>query len=221
MKALKKPLIMMLGLSVFFVATFAISGEWFEKFFDYQACVDWFADIKPCAWLIGVGALVGDIVLPLPATGVMAALGNVYGFWSGFAFSFVGSFLAGLTGYFIARYAGRHTVGRLVTEDELQEFEGLFDRWGGYAIIFSRMLPVLPEVITILAGFAAMNLRVFVPALLLGTLPTSAFFAFLGTVGRDDSAWGIAVAVVLPAVVWVMLAPILKRIAKTEEVVNG
>lgn len=211
MKVLKKLFIIMFVLSFLFLGSFAIGGEWFEKIFDYQACVEWFAGVKAYAWLIGIGTLIGDIFLPLPATGIMAALGNVYGFWIGFVSSFIGSFLAGLIGYFLARFAGRHTTRRLVTDEELQEFQGLFDRWGGLAVILSRMLPVLPEVISLLAGFASMKLRTFVPALLIGTIPTAALFTFLGTVNRENSNFGIIVAVFLPAIVWLIVSPLLKR----------
>jgi uncharacterized membrane protein YdjX (TVP38/TMEM64 family) len=220
MKLIKKFLILFFILSFLFLGSFALVGDWMETFFSFEKCSDWFLSLKPFAWLIGIGALVGDIILPLPATGIMAALGNVYGFWIGFLCSFLGSFSAGVIGYFITRLLGEKGARFFASKEEREEFKAVFDKFGGIAVIFSRMLPILPEVITVLAGFAKMRLKLFIPALILGTLPTAAFFSYLGTVGRENSNFGIIVAVFLPAMIWFIVSPFLKR-KLSEEKENG
>ncbi len=62
-----------------FALAFALWGDTFERLFSQEACRRWFEEIRPFAWAVAIGLLVADIVLPIPATGVMAAVGSVYG----------------------------------------------------------------------------------------------------------------------------------------------
>lgn len=189
-------------LALLFAGGFALWGERFELLFSQQACAAWFAQVKPHAWLIGIGLLVGDLVLPIPATGVMAALGSVYGLWAGALISVLGSTLAGFTGYGLARFAGRRISRHLAGQEELNRFTLLFNQWGGAAIIVSRVMPILPEVMVVLAGIARMNPVNFSIALLLGTVPTSFLFTWMGQAAGRQPAWGIGAAVLVPLLIW-------------------
>jgi len=78
-------------------------------------------------------------------------------------------------------------VSLICSPQEIEEHHLFFDRWGGWAVIFSRLMPILPEVVILLAGFAKMNFRRFFIALMLGSIPMALFFSWLGHVSRDDS----------------------------------
>ena len=196
-------------LALLFVAGFILWGERFDVLFSQQACAAWFATIKPYGWLAGIALLVGDLVLPIPATAIMAALGSVYGLWLGAFFSIIGSLAAGWTGYGLARFAGRRATRFLAGQEEIDRFQLLFDSWGGAAIIVSRAMPIMPEVMTVLAGFARMDMVRFSLALLLGTVPTCFLFVFLGASSRMEPVWGMGAAVALPLLIW----PIFLRCA--------
>jgi uncharacterized membrane protein YdjX (TVP38/TMEM64 family) len=217
MKLAFKILFIAMVMGVFFAATFGFWGEHFEIIFSQQACVKWFSEIKPWAWAVGIGLLVADLLLPIPATGIMAALGSVYGVWVGGLVAVTGSCLAGFTGYGLARLAGKRGARLLATDQEIDRFKGVFDRWGGWGIIVSRILPILPEVMTILAGLARMDLKRFSAALLLGTLPTCLLFAFLGHAAQDDPGYGIAAAVALPLLLW----PFFLLITRNQRTLGG
>ncbi len=189
-------------LALLFALGFALWGEEFEILFNQQACVAWFSRIKPYAWLLGIALLIGDLILPVPATGIMASLGVVYGFWLGTLFSITGSLAAGFIGYGLARFAGRKFTLLITDQEEIDRFQHLFNSWGGAAIIVSRIMPIMPEVMTILAGFAKMNLIRFSMALLSGTIPTCFLFVYLGSSTRAEPVWGMAAAVLLPLLVW-------------------
>ncbi|BBO87566.1 TVP38/TMEM64 family protein [Desulfosarcina ovata] len=204
-------------LGVIFAASFELWGAKLELLFSQEACAQWFDQIRTWAWLVGIGLLIGDILLPIPATGIMAALGSVYGVWMGGLIAVVGSAGAGFTGYGLARLAGEKGARLLASEGELMRFKTVFDRWGGWGIIVSRILPILPEVMTILAGLARMDLRRFSAALLLGTLPTCLLFAFLGHASKGDPGYGVFLAVVLPLLLW----PIFLLITKKQRVESG
>ena len=62
-----------------------------------------------------------------------------------------------------------------------------------------------------LAGLARMRLRRFVPALLLGTVPTAALFAWLGHASRAEPWYGMVVAVVVPLLLWPLFLHLVGR----------
>jgi len=201
-RLLAKVLGIALVLAALCLAGFALWGEAFEHLFSQEACARWFAGMRPWAWAAAIGLLVADLVLPVPATGVMAALGSVYGPALGGAVGAAGSMLAGMAGYGLARWGGKRLARRLADEAELARFQRFFDRWGGAAIIVSRAMPVLPEVVSVLAGLARMRFGRFAAALALGTVPTAVLFAWLGHLAREQPWWGMGVAVALPLAIW-------------------
>ena len=202
MKLFLKVLGIAVILAALFMLGFLLWGERFERLFSQQACAEWFAESRGYAWAVAIGLLVADLVLPIPATGVFAALGSVYGPIVGGVVGAVGSTCGGLAGYGLARLAGRRATRRLASEEELARFRSLFDRWGGYAVLVSRALPILPEVMAVLAGLARMRFSRFLAALLLGSSATSLLFAWLGWASRAEPWWGMVAAVLIPILVW-------------------
>jgi uncharacterized membrane protein YdjX (TVP38/TMEM64 family) len=205
-------------LAVLFFLTFMWWGETFESLFNQKACAEWLTRIRPIGWLIGILLLISDIFLPVPATGVMSALGDVYGFWPGWIFGAIGSLSAGLLGYGLARLLGNRISPWLAGEDDLKRFQWLFDRWGGGAIIVSRILPILPEVMTVLAGLAKMRFHHFSVALLLGTLPVTALFSWWGDSAAASSHAAVHTAAVLfPVLLWPLVLLLLNHTGRNND----
>jgi uncharacterized membrane protein YdjX (TVP38/TMEM64 family) len=211
MRLALKVLAVVIVLAALMLAVFALLGGEFERLFSQEACVRWFQESRPWAWAAAILLLVGDLVLPVPATGVLAALGSVYGVFLGTLIGAAGTILSGLTGYALARLGGKRLAGLLADERELERFRAFFDRWGGLAVIVSRIMPILPEVMSILAGLARMGLGRFVVALALGCVPTAALFAYVGYASREEPWWGLALAVGLPLAVWPVFLKVLGR----------
>ena len=79
---------------------FLVMGERFEAQFTAEAARGWLAEYgMRWGWLAAMGLLVADLILPVPATGVMSALGYVYGTWWGGLAGAAGSFLSGVGAY--------------------------------------------------------------------------------------------------------------------------
>jgi len=211
MKLFLKVLGIAVALAVLFLLGFELWGARLERLFSQQACAEWFAESRPWAWAAAIGLLVADLVLPIPATGVFAALGSTYGVALGALVGAVGAASAGLAGYGLARLAGRRATRWLASEEELARFQLLFDRWGGYAVLVSRALPILPEVMAVLAGLARMRFSRFLAALLMGSSATAAFFAWLGHASRAEPWWGTLAAVVIPLIVWPVFVRLVLR----------
>src|SRR5688572_21933349 len=80
------------------IVPFMIWGERIDRVFSPDGARTWLESFGSWAWAAGIALIVTDLVLPIPATVVMSALGWMYGwFWGGLAAS-LGSVLAGLTG---------------------------------------------------------------------------------------------------------------------------
>ena len=211
MRLILKVLAIALLLAIVFAAAFALWGDWFETVFSQERCVEWFQSVRGVAWLVAIALLIADLLLPIPATGVMTALGVVYGTWLGAAVGATGSALAALLGYGLARLGGQAGSRWIADEEEVRRFRAFFDRWGGAGIIVSRMLPILPEVMSILAGLAPMRFGRFLAALLLGTIPAAILFAWLGSASAKAPWYGTIAAVLLPLVLWPILLLIVRR----------
>jgi len=203
MKLAAKVLVITVILAVLCFLTFVWWGEAFETLFSREACARWLGDMRAYGWLIGIVLLIADLFLPIPATGVMSALGDVYGFWLGWVFGAAGSASAGLLGYGLVRACHGRIAPWLASPRDLCRFQSFFDRWGGGAIIASRILPILPEVMTVLAGLARMRFLNFLPALLLGTVPVAALFSWWGsTAGETAPAAAHTTAILVPVLLW-------------------
>jgi membrane protein DedA with SNARE-associated domain len=76
----------------------------------------------------------------------------------GVAGNVVGSYIAWAVGFYGGRAAWRR-LGRFALggEDSVRRSQRWFDRWGGRAVFFGRLLPVIRTFISLPAGFARMR----------------------------------------------------------------
>jgi uncharacterized membrane protein YdjX (TVP38/TMEM64 family) len=157
------------------------------------------------AWALGIALIWADLVLPIPQTAVIAALGIIYGSLIGGLLGSLGLITGGLLGYGLMLTAARRFGQRLAGPRSLQKMESLFDRGGAWAIILTRSLPYsVPEAMVFLAGLAGMPMRKFTAALTIGSVPTAFAFAAIGAGWADQPILALAVSYVLP----ILLLPI-------------
>jgi uncharacterized membrane protein YdjX (TVP38/TMEM64 family) len=151
------------------------------------------------AWALGIGSIWADLVLPVPQTSVIAALGIIYGVIGGGLLGSVGLITAGLLGYGLARAYGRRVVAVLVGEPALRRVEKLSDGSGIWAIVLTRSLPYsIPEVVVCLAGLSRMRLHTCLVALSLGSIPTAFVFAGVGAGWATEPLVALAISYGLP-----------------------
>jgi uncharacterized membrane protein YdjX (TVP38/TMEM64 family) len=186
------------------IGPWLIWGEAFDRSFSLVGTLTWLRELGPWAAAAGVGLLVADIALPIPSTIVMSALGATYGFWVGSLLSILGSMLAGLTAYGLARWAGRPAAIWIAGEDSLVRTEELFARGGAWLVLTSRWLPILPEAVACLAGLARMPFRTFFWALTVGSVPLGLTFAWIGTLTEDREGLALALSAGLPIGAWLL-----------------
>jgi uncharacterized membrane protein YdjX (TVP38/TMEM64 family) len=157
--------------------------------------------------------LASDLVLPVPSSVAVSAAGMLAG-WVPAALAGAGGMLAGnLAGYWLCRLAGARAFERFVKPEEAARFGRWLDRWGPGALVVSRLVPVMAETLSCLAGLGRMRFGRFLAALCLGNVPFAVFFALVGDrLGRAGGEPGLAllVALAVPAAGWALFVLLAK-----------
>lgn len=158
----------------------------------------------PAGWALAVvaGLLAADLVLPVPSSVVLAAGGAAAG-WKLAALAGTAGMLAGnLAGYWLCRLSGERAFRRFVKPEEAERFGRWLDRWGPTVLVVSRLVPMMAETLSCLAGFGRMGFGRFLGALVLGTVPVAVFFACWGERGTHV----LAVSLAVPAAGWLIFS---------------
>lgn len=136
------------------------------------------------ALCVGVGLLIVDVALPVPASLVMIAHGALFGVVGGAVLSLVGSTGAALAGFAIGRRGGP-LLARLVPADERARADRLLARWGMVAVVVTRPVPILAETTAVMAGASTMGWAHVAIAAVAGSLPAAVLYALTGALAAS------------------------------------
>lgn len=161
---------------------------------------------------VGVGLLIADVLLPVPASLVMIAHGALFGVAWGTVLSLLGAVGAALFGFALGRRGGP-LLARLVPEDERRRADALLAEWGDLAIVITRPVPILAETVSILAGASPMGWGRMVAATLAGTLPAALIYALTGATARNLDSVPLVFGLVLgvAGLFWIVGRKLLGR----------
>ncbi len=201
---MRTTLIIVLILAICVILPFLLWGDRIESLLVVDAEAGTLANQDQWAWAVGIGLLIADIVIPIPTTSIIAGLGIIYGPTLGAGVAILGSMLSAFIGYGIGRVLGR-PIARRFAGNRLEEGDQLILKYGGWIVAASRWLPVLPEVISVVAGAHRMPLGLFALSALCGVIPFSLAFATLGHVGSDAPVATLLIAAIVPIVLWLIL----------------
>src|SRR5881397_3501101 len=133
--------------------------------------------------------------IPIPSEATMIFAGvNVshhhYPLWAavlvGVVANVVGSCIAYAVGYYgRLELVERHGNKLHIKQRDLERAERWFERWGAWAVFFSRMLPIVRTFISLPAGAARMPFWRFTLFTFLGCVPWVFFLAFIGKQAGD------------------------------------
>lgn len=158
----------------------------------------------PLAGVIGVALLIADVVLPVPSSVIMIAHGAIFGVWIGSLLSLIGSVGCSLAGFAMGR-AGRETVRRFVTDEEYARASRLLDRWGMAGIVATRPVPILAEVMSIIAGTTpSMSWWQITISSIAGSLPPAIAYAVAGHMATKTigAIWVFSALMLMSAAMW-------------------
>ena len=163
------------------------------------------------AWAVGIVLIWADMVLPIPQTAVIAALGIIYGTLLGGLLGTLGLITGGLLGYGLMLTSARRFARFL----SLRKIESLFDQSGAWAIVLTRSFPYsIPEAMVFLAGLAGMPMRKFTAALIVGSVPTAFAFAAIGAGWADQPILALGVSYLLPILLLPFALYLMRRSTK-------
>jgi membrane protein DedA with SNARE-associated domain len=158
--------------------------------------------------------LAADLVLPVPSTVALSAGGMAVGWPLAALAGFLGMMAGNLAGYWLCRRFGQRAFERFVKPEEAARFGRWLDRWGPAALAVSRLVPVMAETLSCMAGLARMHFGRFLAGLVIGTVPFALFFAWVGHyLGRtqEQPGWVLIISLAVPAAGWLVFAAMTRR----------
>ncbi len=141
-------------------------------------------------WGIAGGMAIESACIPLPSevvlplAGNMAANGHITMIGANIAVA-LGSLFGSLLAYFAGYYGGRPFILKygkflLISKDHFFKAEKTFNKYGGAAVFFGRLLPVIRTFISLPAGMAKYDIRKFVVYSLAGMIPWNFILIWFG-----------------------------------------
>jgi uncharacterized membrane protein YdjX (TVP38/TMEM64 family) len=126
--------------------------------------------------------IIQALAIPIPSELVLIAGGLAFAFPFGWLVGALGSLVAALVGFYVARKGGRSLAIKLVGDKGIAFADNWFNRWGAWAILLGRFAPFIPfDAISYSAGLTTMNVKKFMVPTVIGTLPRTLFYTSLGT----------------------------------------
>ena len=132
--------------------------------------------------LIALALALAHAVIWYPAEILDAAIGYVYGFWAGLALTMLGWLINAVVAYWIGRHAARPALWKVVGHDRFERLEWVAERGGATLMLGIRLVPVIPfSLFSMVAGAAHVPMPRFLWTTLVGYLPITALFVYLGS----------------------------------------
>jgi len=137
------------------------------------------------------GLLASDVFLPIPSSLVAAAAGALLGLWRGALAVWVGMMAACLFGYVFGARASGAATG-FIGDNSMARAAALAARYGDYAVVLCRPVPVLAEATVILAGIMRRPLRRFLHLTAWSNLGVAVGYAAIGAFSMQVDSFLLA-----------------------------
>jgi phospholipase D1/2 len=158
-----------------------------------------------------IGAYVVLCPLGVPATPMMLTGGMVFGFIPGFIYNLLGTWLGGVTTYFLGRILGRDFVLHLAG-NRLKKVERAISRRGFWSLVTLRLLPIPYPLVNYTAALTGIPPVLFMVTTLLGLIPANLLFAYFASslvhlVGPERNKIYLQFGAVIALLVLLTVAP--------------
>lgn len=164
--------IVLLILGYIFPSQFFGSQEAIRNF------VNQFGIFAPIAFI--VLQILQVVVTPLSHYTVSIAGGFIFGTWQGFVYNWIGRVIGTAIAFYLGRYFGRKIIKRVVKPETINKYDYYFDK-GKILLFLAYFLPLFPDdELSYLAGFSAMEPKIFLPLMAIGHVSGSLSLAYIG-----------------------------------------
>lgn len=175
---------------------------WFSPYFSTEAIDALLLQAGPWALVVYVAACVILPVFLVPAFILYVAGGIFFGPWQGALVGHLATTASAMVCFYLARWLGRPFVSRWLHGGKLEKLDLMLREHGLTAVLSVRLMPFSPfEVTSYLAGILAVKPAHFFWGTLVGNLPPTIAFSYLGASLDQGSAaqWAAAGGLMLVA----------------------
>jgi len=194
--------------------------------FDGEATVErWLGSASgPWALPAAVAAFAFLAFLGVPQFVLIAAAVVAFGAWTGFAYSWIGTMVSAIVGFYLGRFAGARALQTLSGES-MQRFMDMVGRNGFLASLIVRLVPSAPFiVVNMAAGVTPMRVSQFLAGTAIGIVPKIAVTAFAGSSivkALKGEGGGPLVWLAVAALTWLAIGWFARRWLKSREADQG
>ena len=154
---------------------------------DRDALVSALGDDAPNPWLFGL-LYAAATLAPVPKNVLSAAAGFVFGLGPGGLLVWGAALCGAATAFWLGRALGRDGVERLA-RGHLARVDVLVDRYGGWAVLGLRLVPVVPfTALNYGSGLTSLSFRTYLLATAVGIVPGTVAYVALGAYGTDPGS---------------------------------
>ncbi|MFC5470715.1 TVP38/TMEM64 family protein [Cohnella suwonensis] len=177
---------------------------------------EWVLSFGWMAPALYIGMYIARPFILFPASVMSMAGGLAFGTWYGMGYTLIGSVTGAVLSFLLARKIG---AGLFKGKDDprLASIERAMQRRGFTMVLLLRIAPFVPfDLVSYAAGAARVSLRAFLPATIIGTLPGTFAYNFLGASFSKGSWKDVVIAGAVFAVA--LAVPFLFRRKVEQEV---
>lgn len=172
------------------------------------------AEINPLYVILAVIMLLfADLLIAVPTLTICILSGYFLGWMTGGLTSTFGMLLAGVTGYWICRAAGEKLLMRIYKDaNKLAEMQNIFGAHSASVILMCRAAPILPEVVSCMAGANKMSFTSFITYYSISTIPYAFIAAYAGSQSSlSNPVPAILTAIAISLTLWISWFVFLRR----------
>jgi membrane protein DedA with SNARE-associated domain len=171
------------------ILPFLVFGERLE-FWSVEAMAGTQAGIAATGFVL----LVADVLLPVPSSFVLTALGTALGFLPGIAVGALGMTAGCCLAYALGNWLGPDRAGAFITPAERARLSRLLDRNGLLMLAACRAVPVLAEASILVAGILRLPRRRVLAVTTCANIGVSGCYVLLGAGVSDGASFALAFA---------------------------
>jgi pyruvate/2-oxoglutarate dehydrogenase complex dihydrolipoamide dehydrogenase (E3) component/uncharacterized membrane protein YdjX (TVP38/TMEM64 family) len=184
MKSAKILLLALLVVGVVTAVFFLPLRQWFMHLENYVQ------SLGPVGPLVVIVAYVICTVFFIPGSAITIGSGTLFGLMTGFLVVVIGANLGALCSFLLARTFLREKVARWADGNpKFRSLDQAIGKQGFKMVLLTRLSPVFPFVLlNYFLGLTAVRTRAYVLANLIGMLPATFLFVYIGAAARDAIA---------------------------------
>lgn len=153
----------------------------------------------------------------IPSWALSMAGGVIFGSIQGFALSMFGFWLSGSLAFFLSRLLGKSFVDNIL-QGKILKIDDSIEKNGFKIMFLLRLPPILPfDIVSYAAGLTKVKYKDFVMGSLLGVIPETISYCFMGNGFRKASPTSI----IIPIIITIIVTAITLYISKKKNIISN